>query len=153
VALKLATTYLQNDCRIHLAKWCQPTEPTVWRQSRYAEDSGVHLTGVIDCLEKVNAKKMLCRQFTFCLCLGFLSPSMQQSISWQLHTWHKRPHTNYNERWLAYYQPGLIAGIGHWWQTVHNFSQSPATVRFAFFVLKMHLGNSLYYCHKTFILK
>jgi hypothetical protein len=36
----------------HLTKWCQPTGPTVRRHSRYAEDSGVHPTGGIDCLEK-----------------------------------------------------------------------------------------------------
>jgi hypothetical protein len=43
----------------HQAKWCQPiyTGPTVRRQSRYAEDSGVHPTSGIDCLEKLNAKK------------------------------------------------------------------------------------------------
>jgi hypothetical protein len=34
------------------AKICQPTGPTVRRQSRYAEDSGVHPTSGIDWLEK-----------------------------------------------------------------------------------------------------
>jgi hypothetical protein len=33
----------------HLAEWCQPTGPTVRRQSRYAEDSRVHPTCGIDC--------------------------------------------------------------------------------------------------------
>jgi hypothetical protein len=35
----------------HLAKWCQPTGSTAWRQSRYAEDNGVHPTSGIDCLK------------------------------------------------------------------------------------------------------
>jgi hypothetical protein len=58
----MTTSHVLQDCplrealrhcqEVHLAKWCQPTGPTVRRQSRYAEDSGVHPTSGIDCLEK-----------------------------------------------------------------------------------------------------
>jgi hypothetical protein len=70
----------------HLVKWCQPTGPTVRRESRYAEDSRVHPMSGMDCLEKreragEEEEELFERLLNLCLCKCKTTPPVIESPS------------------------------------------------------------------------